>query len=75
MVRRKLRFLVTKMGYMRIKELNYKRSLEDLEYGDYGICEDCGEGISIERLKIRPVAKRCIRCKTKQEKTERANGF
>ena len=50
-------------------------SLKDIEYGDYGICEDCGEGISIERLKIRPVAERCIRCKTRQERTERAIGF
>ena len=27
-----------------------RNSLEDIENGDYGICEDCGEEISIERL-------------------------
>jgi DnaK suppressor protein len=49
-------------------------SLQDIEDGEYGICEDCGREISIERLKARPVAKRCIRCKTKQENKERLTG-
>ena len=49
-------------------------SLEDIEDGIYGICDDCGRDISIERLKARPVARRCIRCKTKQEKKERLLG-
>ena len=48
-----------------------RNSLEDIENGDYGICEDCGREISIERLKARPVARRCIRCKTKQENLEK----
>jgi DnaK suppressor protein len=52
-----------------------KSSLDDIENGEYGICMDCGKDISIERLKIRPVAKRCIGCKTIQEKKERAVGF
>jgi DnaK suppressor protein len=49
-------------------------SLEDIEDGVYGICDDCGREISIERLKARPVARRCIRCKTRQEKKERLLG-
>lgn len=48
-----------------------KSSLEDIENGDYGICEDCGKDISIARLNARPVASRCIRCKIKQETRER----
>jgi DnaK suppressor protein len=51
-----------------------KASLEDIEDGVYGICEDCGRDIAIERLKARPVARRCIRCKTRQEKRERLTG-
>jgi DnaK suppressor protein len=58
---------------MLIKKI--QRSLLDIENGEYGICTDCGEDISIKRLKIRPVATRCIRCKTKQEQMERAVGF
>ena len=49
-------------------------SLNDIEYGVYGICDDCGGDIAIERLKARPVARRCILCKTKQEKKERLLG-
>jgi RNA polymerase-binding transcription factor len=49
-----------------------KASLEDIEDDVYGICEDCGRDIAIERLKARPVAKRCIRCKTRQEESERS---
>ena len=51
-----------------------KKSLEDIEDKSYGICEDCGNSIAIERLKARPVARRCIRCKTKQEKIEKMIG-
>jgi DnaK suppressor protein len=48
-----------------------RQSLEDIENGEYGICQDCGEDISIERLKARPVTSFCIRCKTKRESLEK----
>jgi len=51
-----------------------RASLEDIEDGVYGICDDCGSDIAIERLKARPVARCCIRCKTQQEKRERFTG-
>ena len=51
-----------------------RQSLEDIENKEYGICVVCGEEISIERLKARPVAKYCIKCKTKMEMFERAIG-
>jgi DnaK suppressor protein len=51
-----------------------KRSLEDIEEGIYGICEDCGTDIAIARLKARPVARRCIECKTRQENIEKLIG-
>ena len=51
-----------------------RKSLEDIANGAYGICEDCGEDISVERLRARPVARRCIRCKTKQEAWEKIKG-
>ena len=51
-----------------------RNSLEDIETGEYGICEDCGEDISIERLKARPVTSFCIHCKTKRESVERLTG-
>jgi len=57
---------------MLIKKI--RQSLEDIENDEYGICEDCGEEISIERLKARPVTSLCIRCKTKRESLEKLTG-
>jgi DnaK suppressor protein len=48
-----------------------RQSLEDIENGEYGICEDCGEDISIERQRARPVTSFCIGCKTKRESVEK----
>ena len=52
-----------------------KKALERIEDGIFGICERCGEEISIKRLKARPVATLCIECKTKEEKLERVIGI
>ena len=50
-------------------------SLADIEAGDYGVCDDCGRDISVKRLNARPVARRCIQCKTRQERQERLLGI
>jgi DnaK suppressor protein len=50
-------------------------AFERIDDETYGICEMCGEDISIERLKARPVTTFCIRCKTKSEAMEKAIGF
>ena len=42
-------------------------AIRKLEEGTYGICEECGEEISEERLKIMPFA---IYCRDDQEKKE-----
>ena len=46
-------------------------SLNRIDAGDYGICEECGIDIGIERLKARPTAELCIDCKTLQEIKEK----
>jgi len=51
-----------------------REALDRLEAGTFGICEECGEGISIERLRVRPVTTLCIRCKTRMEALERRLG-
>jgi DnaK suppressor protein len=50
-----------------------QEALRRLDDGDYGICESCGEEISIARLKARPVTTFCIDCKSVQEVEERKN--
>ncbi|MCU0556713.1 MAG: RNA polymerase-binding protein DksA [Desulfobacterales bacterium] len=52
-----------------------KKALERIESGSFGICETCGEEISIERLKARPVTAQCIECKTKEEALEKSLGL
>ncbi|MBW1697083.1 MAG: RNA polymerase-binding protein DksA [Deltaproteobacteria bacterium] len=46
------------------------QALENIENGTFGICQECGEKISIERLKARPVATYCIECKKQKEALE-----
>ncbi len=52
-----------------------KKALDRIEDGTFGICEKCGEEISIKRLKARPVTTQCIECKTKEEAREKALGL
>ena len=47
------------------------RTLEKIEDGEFGICESCGEEISVKRLEARPVTDLCIRCKEEQERLEK----
>lgn len=49
-------------------------SLQAIEDGTYGICQDCEEPISIERLKARPMTSYCIFCKSRREAYERLTG-
>ena len=51
---------------MRLQEVD--ESLDRIESGTYGICEECGEPIGLKRLEVRLVAKYCVPCKTKLEK-------
>jgi len=45
-------------------------ALRKLNEGTYGICEDCGEKIDEERLKILPFAIYCIDCQERKERFE-----
>ncbi len=51
--------------------LKIQEALRRLDQGEYGICEVCGEKITIARLKARPVTTLCIDCKSNQEVEER----
>lgn len=48
-----------------------RQALDRLETGTFGICEDCGEDISLKRLEARPVTTKCIDCKEAEELRER----
>ena len=52
-----------------------RKALERIADGTYGVCEDCGEDISVKRLKARPVTTQCIECKKEEEARENALGI
>ena len=51
-----------------------ERSLQDIEDGVYGLCDQCEDEIAYKRLKARPTARYCIGCKTQLEKMEKLTG-
>ena len=53
---------------VRLQEMD--EALDRMENGTYGICEECGGGIGLKRLEVRPVAIYCVPCKTKLEKVK-----
>ena len=42
-------------------------ALDRLEAGIYGICEDCGAAINLERLKVLPFTTCCVQCQARRE--------
>ncbi len=38
-------------------------ALQRIQAGQYGVCQDCGASIDINRLTAYPTARRCIDCK------------
>ncbi|MDI6889344.1 MAG: TraR/DksA family transcriptional regulator [Thermodesulfovibrionales bacterium] len=50
--------------------LKIDEALRKLDEGTYGKCEDCGEDISEERLKVLPFATYCRDCQEKREQLE-----
>ncbi len=42
-------------------------ALQRLIDGEYGKCQECGEPISEGRLRVRPYAVFCVKCKTRRE--------
>jgi len=66
---------------LRIRDREHKllkkvrKALDRIEDGTFGICEKCGEEISLQRLKARPVTTLCIKCKTEQESIENSLGI
>jgi DnaK suppressor protein len=43
-------------------------ALERLRRGLYGVCDECGEEISLERLRVMPFAAYCIDCQHQRER-------
>jgi len=58
-------YALLSMQIERLREV--EDALDRLEEGTYGICEDCGASISLERLKVLPFTTYCVQCQEKRE--------
>lgn len=50
------------------------KALVKIDEGTFGVCEECGEEISVKRLEARPETTLCIKCKEDQERMEKDFG-
>ncbi len=50
------------------------KALERIDNNSFGMCEECGDEISVKRLEARPETTLCIRCKEDQERAEKDYG-
>ena len=46
----------------------FDQAWQKAEAGTYGVCEDCGGGISAERLEFMPEATLCVPCQARRER-------
>jgi DnaK suppressor protein len=66
---------ISKIGLREAKLLKkIDEALARFDSKEYGICQNCGEPIPFERLRVRPVATLCIECKNEEELRERRYG-
>ncbi len=62
-------YSIIEMKYEQYKDI--ADAFRKLQGGSYGLCEECGDEISIRRLEVNPLARYCIECKTRKEELER----
>jgi DnaK suppressor protein len=62
-------YSLLEMKYEQYKDI--ADAFRKLQSNTYGLCEECGNEISIKRLEVNPLARYCIECKTRKEEIER----
>ncbi len=61
-----------KLGFNRDTLQKIDESLHKLDEGTYGVCDDCGDEINSERLRVLPFAIRCRDCQEDFEEQQAA---
>jgi len=59
-------YTLLNMQIERLREV--EDALDRLEEGTYGLCEECGAAVNLERLKILPFTTYCVQCQERREK-------
>lgn len=54
--------LLGQLGFARERVRAIDQALTGMDEGTYGVCASCGETIPAERLEVRPLSVRCVRC-------------
>jgi DnaK suppressor protein len=70
--------LAADMRFSNRESLYYKKiikTLTKMESDAYGMCDDCGDPITYQRLIARPTSEMCILCKEESEREENQNFF
>jgi DnaK suppressor protein len=62
-------YSLLEMKYEQYKDI--ADAFRKLQSESYGLCEECGNEISIKRLEVSPLARYCIECKTRKEEIEK----
>jgi len=47
-------------------------AIQRLSTGEYGICEECGDEIGVDRLKVQPMTTVCLSCRRRLEVASKA---
>jgi DnaK suppressor protein len=68
-ISRELDAKISMRQHRQLKEI--EDALERLKLGDYGSCEDCGEPIPEQRLRLFPAARLCVRCQEEMDHYEK----
>jgi DnaK suppressor protein len=63
---RELSLLLSKRDRKKLLAIN--EALENIQEGNYGVCQECGDQIGAGRLKAMPLASYCVDCQSKHEK-------
>jgi DnaK suppressor protein len=68
-ISRDLAAKISMRHYKQLKEI--EDALERLKTGEYGMCEECGEPIPEQRLRLFPAARLCVRCQEDYDQLEK----
>jgi DnaK suppressor protein len=68
-ISRELDAKISMRQHKQLKEI--EEALERIKHGEYGICEECGEPIPEQRLRLFPAARLCVRCQEEQDYYEK----
>jgi len=71
--------LIADLGIMEIDRLvqevnDIETALLRIAHGTYGVCVDCGNGVTYHRLAAYPTAKRCQPCQVRYESSHAGAG-